>query len=107
MVLAAQKYGIPFACDVFADRAYTDDGTLVLRTQSGSVITDEKEAVRSTLRMVLDGEVTSITGKTVSVRADTICVHGDNPKAVEFVRQIRAELEKNGIQIAPPDIRNL
>ena len=57
--------------------------------------------------MVLDGEVTSITGKTVSVRADTICVHGDNPKAVEFVRQIRAELEKNGIQIAPPDIRNL
>ena len=107
MVQAAQKYGIPYACEVFADRAYNDDGTLVPRTQSGSVITDEKEAVRRTLRMVLDGEVTSITGKTVSVRADTICVHGDNPKAVEFVRQIRAELEKNGVQIAPPDIRNL
>jgi len=99
MVIAAEKTGIPYACEVFADRAYSDNGTLVPRSKPGAVITDEDEVIKRAVRMVKEGTVRSLSGKDISVQADTICVHGDNPKALLFVKKIRASFAAEKIEI--------
>jgi 5-oxoprolinase (ATP-hydrolysing) subunit A len=101
MLKAAADCGLRSACEVFADRAYEEDGSLVARNRSDAMITDEDEAVRRVIRMVKDHLVTAVTGKDVQVKADSICVHGDSPKALVFVRKIRTELEKAGIAVKP------
>lgn len=101
MLEAGRKAGLRVASEVFADRAYQADGSLVPRKQSGSVIHDPDEAICRTVRMVTEGKVTAITGEEVEIAADSICVHGDNPAAVAFVRDIRAALEAQGVRIAP------
>ena len=101
MVKAAKALGLKTAGEVFADRAYMEDGTLVPRSQEGAMITDEEEAVARVLEMVQEGTVTAITGKKIPVQADSICVHGDGQKALLFVQKIRSELEKAGVVIAP------
>lgn len=99
MVKAANDTGLRVANEVFADRAYEEDGSLVARTKPGSMITDENEAIRRVIRMVKEGKVTAITGKDIPIRADSVCVHGDNAKALEFVQKIRAALSAEGVQI--------
>ena len=98
---AGKQVGLRVASEVFADRAYQADGSLVPRSKPGAVIHDKDEAIARTVRMVLEGKVTAITGEEVSIDAHSICVHGDNPSAVEFVKNIRATLESKGIEIAP------
>lgn len=97
---AAEEYGLSFAKEVFADRAYEEDGALVARTKPGAVITDEEEAVERVIAMVKYKKVKAITGKEISVEADSICVHGDGKKAVAFVKLIRERLQTEGIDIA-------
>jgi len=80
-------------------RAYQADGSLVPRSKEGAVIHDKQLAIARTVRMVKEGKVTAITGEDVPLRADSICVHGDNPSAVEFVRDIRKTLTEEGIRI--------
>lgn len=101
MIRAANDMGLRVASEVFADRAYEEDGSLVARTKPGAMITDEDEAIRRVVRMVKDGKVTAITGKDIPLQADSICVHGDNAKALQFVRKIRAALTAEGIQVLP------
>ena len=101
MLSAAKTVGLRAASEVFADRAYEEDGSLVARTKPGAMITDEDEAVRRVIAMVGKGTVTAITGKEVAIQADSICVHGDGQKALLFVQKIRSELEKAGVVIAP------
>ncbi len=101
MLQAGKQMGLKVASEVFADRAYQADGSLVPRSQPGAVIHDKDEAIERTVRMVLEGKVTAITGEEVSIDAHSICVHGDNPSAVEFVKNIRSVLESRGIVIAP------
>ena len=101
MLKAGQAAGLRVASEVFADRAYQADGTLVPRKLPGAVIHDAGEAIARTVRMVTEGKVTAVTGEEVSIRADSICVHGDNPSAVEFVKNIRAALEAEGVTVAP------
>lgn len=101
MVDAAKRVGLRVASEVFADRAYQADGTLAPRKQSGAVIHDTDVAIARTIRMVKEGKVTAITGEEVTLQADSICVHGDNPSAVEFVKTIRAKLMEEGVTIAP------
>ena len=101
LLKAGQQLGLRVASEVFADRAYQADGSLVPRSQPDAVIHDKGEAIERTVRMVLEGKVTAITGEEVSIKAHSICVHGDNPSAVEFVKNIRAALEEQGITIAP------
>lgn len=96
---AAKKKGLKYANEVFADRAYNDDGTLVSRKFEGSVINDENLAINRVIKMVKENKVTSINGKEVSLKADSICVHGDNIRALEFVKKIKESLEKEQIQI--------
>lgn len=101
MIDAARKIGMPYASEVFADRAYLDDGTLMPRSQPGSVLHDRQLAIRRTLQMVAEGTVEAASGKTIAIEADSICVHGDNPSALEFVKHIRAALEAEGVEIRP------
>ena len=101
MLEAAKETGLPWTSEVFADRAYEDDGSLTPRALPGSVITDEEEAIARVLQMVQEGTVTARSGKTIPIQADSICLHGDGVKAVEFARRIRAELTAAGVKIVP------
>ena len=96
---AARQVGIPVAGEVFADRGYRADGSLVPRGMPGAIITDEEEAVRRVIRMVKEGRVTAVDGTEVSVRADSVCLHGDNPHAVAFAARLRRELEAAGVEV--------
>lgn len=99
MISAAEKVGLRAASEVFADRAYNEDGTLVSRKLPGAVIHDKEVAIARTVQMVTQGTVETVTGKVIQIKADSICVHGDNPSALEFVKNIRDTLEKNGVTI--------
>jgi UPF0271 protein len=99
MIRAAEKVGLRAAAEVFADRSYQDDGTLTPRTQPGAMIEDEEAAVLQVKRMVTQGLVRSLRGNDVAVRADTLCIHGDQPGALAFVKRIRAELERDGVHV--------
>ena len=99
MIRAANEIGLHCASEVFADRHYEEDGSLRARSKPDSVIHDEEECISRVLRMVTEGKVTAVTGKDIDLRADSICVHGDTPEALAFIRRIRETLEKNGIGI--------
>ena len=95
----AEKMGLRTACEIFADRAYEDDLSLRSRKLPGAMITDEEESIRRCIRMVKEGKVTSHSGKELDIKGDTLCVHGDGPKAIAFVKRIREEFETEGIEI--------
>lgn len=97
----AQTCGLRTACEVFADRAYNDDGTLVSRTLPGAMIEDEELAIRRVIRMIREGVVESVNGALVPIAAQSVCVHGDNPRALAFTQTIRQALQNEGIQVAP------
>lgn len=96
---AAAKFGLRLAGEVFADRAYQADGSLVPRSKPGAVIEDEELAVRRVVRMVCEGKVATIDGQDIDVQADSVCVHGDGAKALAFVKKIRAALLEAGVEI--------
>ena len=100
-VKAAQDIGLPVAREVFADRAYMPDGSLVPRSREGAVIHDEEVAISRVVRMVKEHKVTAIDGTEIEIVPDSICVHGDNEKALTFVTQIRSALAAEGVEIAP------
>jgi UPF0271 protein len=95
----AEERGLKVAHEVFADRAYNADGTLVNRRLPGAMIHDKNLAIQRIKRMVLEGKVTAIDGTDIDIKADSICVHGDNPEAVNFVKLIRESLEAEGIEV--------
>lgn len=99
MIQAAKEIGIPYASEVFADRAYEEDGTLVARMKQGAVITDEDEAIARVIQMVTKGTVNSLSGKEIAIVADSVCVHGDGVKAVAFAKKINEAMKQNGIQV--------
>jgi len=99
MITAAEKVGLKAASEVFADRAYNDDGTLVSRKLPGSMIKDKDLAIKRVVRMIKEGKVETINGNDIDIKADSVCVHGDNPKALEFVKNIRETLISEGITI--------
>lgn len=93
----AKRRGLRVIEEVFADRGYTDEGTLVPRSEPGAFVKDPEEAVTRIIRMIKEGTVTSNTGKVIPITADSVCVHGDNPEAVAFAKAIREGLESEGI----------
>ena len=100
---AAKNMGLRTALEVFADRAYEEDGTLVNRRKEGAMITDENLAISRVVRMIKEKKVTAITGKDIPIQADSVCVHGDGEKALAFVEKIRAALQDEGIEICSLD----
>jgi 5-oxoprolinase (ATP-hydrolysing) subunit A len=99
---AGKAHGLQIAREIFADRNYLDDGWLVPRTRPDALLRDPKEAAQRVLRMLREGKVRSVEGRDVDVRGETICVHGDTPGAVEFARELRTQLEHEGVRISAP-----
>ena len=89
------------ARETFADRAFNPDGTLVSRSKPGAVLHDTEEVVARSLKMVTQGVVTAVNGEEIPIEADTICLHGDNPEAVELAAAIRSSFEAEGVEVAP------
>jgi 5-oxoprolinase (ATP-hydrolysing) subunit A len=98
---AAEAEGLRFAAEAFADRAYEEDGSLRPRTMPDAVITDPRAAALQAVAIARDGEVRSATGAIVGVKADTLCLHGDNPSALANARAVRAALQAAGISLRP------
>ena len=95
----AERLGLRVAWEIFADRAYMDDLSLVPRSRPDAMITDEDQAVARCIRMVKEGVVTTVTGADAAIRGDTLCVHGDGPKALAFVERIRRAFAAEGIAV--------
>jgi UPF0271 protein len=102
MVRAAERVGLRVIHEVYADRTYQADGTLTPRSQPNAMIVDIEQSILQVRRMVHEGVAVALSGERVPVRADSICVHGDQPGAVEFARHLRAGLEADGITIRAP-----
>jgi len=98
----ARKMAVPVAAEVFADRGYSDDGTLAPRDKPGGMIEDAAQAVKQAIAMVEGGYVTSLSGKRVPVAAETICLHGDQPGAVQFATALRKAFAERSITVAAP-----
>ena len=96
---AAAAAGLRFAAEAFADRAYDARGRLVPRSQPGSVIRDPEVAAAAALRLARDGVAVAIDGSEVAVEADTLCIHGDSPGALEMARAVRDALERAGVDV--------
>jgi len=97
----AREMGLRVAREIFADRALNPDGTLVPRGTPGAVIHDPDVVVERSVRMVTQGVATAIDGSEISLEADSICLHGDTPGAVELARRLREEMEAAGVQVVP------
>ena len=101
LLRCARDMGLRAASEVFADRAYEEDGSLVNRRKEGAMITDEDLAIGRVVRMIKEKKVTAVTGKDIDIQADSICVHGDGPKALAFVQKIRETMSAEGIELRP------
>ena len=101
MIDAGCDIGLRCANEFFADRAYEDDGSLRARTKEGAMIEDENEAIERVVRVLKTGKVRTYSGNDIELKIDSICVHGDNVHALDFVRTIRKRLGEEGIEIAP------
>jgi UPF0271 protein len=99
---AGEARGLQIAHEVFADRNYCRDGSLVSRSRPDALLHDASEAAPRVLRMLREGKVRSVDGVDVDVRAETICLHGDNPEAVDFARTLRSRLESQAVAFRAP-----
>ena len=97
----AEEMGLRVGREIFADRALNADGTLVSRSKPGSVVHDVNEVVERSLKMVTEGKAVAITGEVIDVRADSLCLHGDTPGAVEMAKALKEALEAEGVEINP------
>lgn len=100
LLSAGRKFGLSVAAEGFADRSYESDGSLTPRSRSDAVLTDPGDAARRAVRMVRDGKVRARDGSVLDVKIDTLCVHGDTPRAPELAAAVRAGLEGEGITVA-------
>ncbi|KQO72570.1 hypothetical protein ASF22_12595 [Methylobacterium sp. Leaf87] len=98
---AAEAAGLTVAREIYADRAYAEDGQLAPRSQAGAVITDPVEVAERTRRMVEEGALLTLSGRRIPVAIDTVCVHGDDPHAVATAGAVRRTLEEAGFTLAP------
>jgi UPF0271 protein len=102
MIIAASKIGLKSASEVFADRTYQDDGSLTPRSLANALITNEKDSLAQVLKMINQQQVISVNQKVISLKADTLCIHGDGEHAVEFAKTIHQTLKNEGITIKAP-----
>ena len=100
MVLAGREQGLPVIEEIFADRAYLDDGNLVPRSQPGAMIHGAEASLAHVMRMVEEQALVSINGKRIPVEPQSICVHGDNAEAVATAQALREGLTRAGYRLA-------
>lgn len=101
MLTIAEQHGLATISEVFADRHYLADGSLVPRTRDDAMVESDDEAIAQVLQMVLEGTVPTVDGVNVAIKADSICLHGDGEHAVVFAERIRKALEEKGIKVQP------
>jgi 5-oxoprolinase (ATP-hydrolysing) subunit A len=101
MLAAASDAGLATAAEAFADRGYADDATLIPRGENGDLLDDPEKIAERAIRLVTRNTLTSRDGKTLAIRADSLCTHGDGPNAFAILHRLRADLESAGISIAP------
>ena len=101
MLTVAQQHGLDTISEVFADRHYLADGSLVPRSRPDALVENDEEAISQVLQMVQQGTVPTVDGTHVSIQADSICLHGDGAHAIEFAEKIRQALVKNNIHLQP------
>ncbi len=101
MTRVCREIGVTVVHEAFPDRAYTPDGTLVSRRFPGAVITGPNQVADRALMMAQEQKVVAIDGTIVPCEARTLCVHGDNPGAVEMLKSIKGLLEREGISVRP------
>lgn len=99
LIELARREGLTCIAEAFADRAYTPQGTLVSRREPGAVLHDAEQVARRMLRLVQSGDVEAIDGSITRVEADSICVHGDSPGAIQMAREVRQLLEQSGVSL--------
>lgn len=99
LVKTGEEKGLIVAQEVFADRTYQPDGTLTPRTKENALIHDTQIAINRVIRMIKEGKVAAVDGADVKIKADTVCVHGDSPKALEFVTELKQALILENISI--------
>jgi len=99
LITAGKRAGLRTASEVFADRTYQADGSLTPRRLPDAVITDDERALAQVAKMVTEGKVIARQQVEVAIQADTICVHGDGPCAVEFAGKIRRSLSEAGVRV--------
>jgi len=98
---AGEKFDLPVVREIYADRAYEDNGNLVSRRHDGAVIHDADVAAERVIGMIADGAIISRNGKRLPTRIDSVCVHGDTPGAVAMARRLRERLDASGVKFAP------
>jgi UPF0271 protein len=98
---AAEAEGLRFAAEAFADRRYLNDGTLVPRGRPEAIIEEPERAAEQALRIAREGVVRAVDGQDVALRAETLCLHGDHPRAAENARAVREALEAGGVRVGP------
>jgi UPF0271 protein len=99
----AEEEGLAFAAEAFADRGYAADGSLLSRKLDGSVILDPQRAAAQAVRIVTRGQVETADGREIPLRADTLCLHGDNPNAEEIAWAVRQALGAAGVEVRALD----
>jgi UPF0271 protein len=105
LIRSGEAAGLAVASEGFADRAYAPDGSLAPRAMPGSVLHDAEIVVRRAVEMVAHGRVVATDGSELTLRVDTLCVHGDTPGAADLARQLRAGLHRHGVDVQPLDRR--
>jgi UPF0271 protein len=98
---AAKRAGVPVVLEAFPDRGYLASGQLAPRGMAGALVREPAEAARRAVKMVLEHRVEALDGGTVPIEAQTLCIHGDNPEAVEIARAVRRALEAEGVTVCP------
>lgn len=99
MIEAAREAGLTVKEEVFADRGYNPDGSLVRRGTPGALLDDDEAVLSQTLSMVREHKVRAIDGQWIPIQADTVCLHGDGPHALAFAQRIRDRLQEEGIAV--------
>lgn len=101
LIELARHEGLTCIAEAFADRAYTPTGALVSRREPGAVLHDAEQVAQRMLRLVQTGKIEAIDGSVTRIEADSICVHGDSPGAIQMAREVRQLLEQSGVSLQP------
>ena len=100
LIAAGNKIGLKTANEVFADRTYQSDGTLTPRSDDNCFVENEEQALNQVMKMVNEKKVTTVHSQDIAIKADTVCIHGDGPNALDFAKKISDKLPRSGIRIA-------
>ena len=106
MEIAAKKFNMKIACEIFADRNYEDDGNLVSRKKSHALITDPELAKKHVLIMVQNQSLNCHSGKQIPCEIDSVCIHGDNESSLTTAKSIKDNLIDNGFKLKPLNLMN-